>query len=366
MVNSLKGTTKIFADVIEDEALNQIEEIKKHPMFKNETIRIMPDVHAGYGCVIGFTSTNSSRIIIPNLIGVDIGCGMLTINMGNIDINLQKLDKFICDNVPNGFNINDSINFNINSSFRTDVSMVCKNINDIDKYEYHLKSIGTLGGGNHFIEISIDKNNNKYLIIHSGSRNLGHKIASYYQNIANEKCNYPNKDLRYLENEDAKNYIKDMKTAQKFATLNRQLIANKILEFLDIKDYKSFETIHNYIDKNNIIRKGAISAKKNEIVLIPINMRDGSILASGKGNKDYNYSAPHGAGRLMSRTKAKHNINLDEFQKQMDNIYTSSVCKATLDEAPDAYKPIDGIINNISDTVEVIDILKPIYNFKAH
>lgn len=358
---------KVFTNIIENEALEQLKEIKKHPMFQNETIRIMPDVHAGMGCVIGFTSTNNTDKIIPNLIGVDIGCGMLTVELGNIDIDLAQLDNFIYNNIKSGFNINTDIQLGITDTEKEKIKSVCNNINDIEKYEYHLKSIGTLGGGNHFIEVSIDKENNKYLIIHSGSRNFGHKIASYYQNIANEKCDYINKDLRYLENEDAKNYLSDMKIAQEFASLSRKIMATKIVtEGLNIKSFNYFQTIHNYIDDNNIIRKGAISAKKDEIILIPVNMKDGSILAKGKGNKDWNESAPHGAGRLMSRTKAKHNIDLEHFKNQMQGIYTSSVCKSTLDEAPDAYKSIDSIINNISETADIIDVLKPIYNFKAH
>lgn len=356
---------KIFTDNIEDEALKQVDNIRKHPIFRDETIRIMPDVHAGTGCVIGFTATNSSKKIIPNLIGVDIGCGMLMVKLGNVDFDLELLDSYIDSNIPSGHNINEGILSN-NIDLLSEVKKVCNRIEQLEKLDYHYKSLGTLGGGNHFIEVSTDKENNKYLIIHSGSRNFGHRIASFYQNIAETKCDYENIDLRYLCGEDAIDYYSDMKIAQEFASENRIVIASRILQHLKIQPINTVETIHNYISEDNTIRKGAISAQKGEMVLIPINMRDGSILAKGKGNKDWNCSAPHGAGRLMSRNKAKKELSLNDFNNSMRGIYTTSVRETTLDEAPMAYKSIDSIIDNILDTVDIIDILKPIYNFKAH
>lgn len=362
------NTARVYAEIVEETAMSQIYNIVSHPIFENESIAIMPDCHAGSGCVIGFTATNNSDKIIPNLIGVDIGCGMLTVNLGNIDIDLEKLDNYIRNNIPHDSSVNN--NDKLCPQWMKDkIDIVCKNIGE-DRNQYHYSSIGSLGGGNHFIEVSIDKSDNKYLIIHSGSRNFGHRIATYYQKVAENKCIIKDipKELRYLEGKDSENYLNGMKVAQIFASLNRNTIAKKIVEYLDISEKFCdifFETIHNYIDEYNIIRKGAISARQGETVLIPINMRDGSILATGKGNLHYNYSAPHGAGRLMSRGQAKKELSMDEFKNTMDGIYSSSVKESTLDEAPMAYKTIDDIINNIGETVDIIDVLKPIYNFKA-
>jgi len=401
-INGKYTDANIYTDNIESEALSQVYEIISHPTFKDESVKIMPDVHAGKGCVIGFTATNKSCTIIPNLIGVDIGCGMKTVNLGNIDLDLVELDRFIRHKIPHGCSVNSKISKLVDNEMTSDIKKVCDMIgDDWEKFDYHLRSIGSLGGGNHFIEISVDKDNNKYLIIHSGSRNFGHRIATYFQKLAIQSCksksavysdlinklrgglrvddNDPrikeikdaniyqvDKQLTFLEGADYANYMFCMRVAQRMAVQNRDIIAKRILEELNITPVSEFETIHNYIDDNDIIRKGAVSAKKDEILLIPMNMRDGSILAKGKGNADWNNSAPHGAGRLMSRSKAKAELNLDNFHKQMQDIYTTSVGQNTLDEAPDAYKPMQEILDNIGDTVEIIDILKPIHNFKAH
>lgn len=421
---------KVFTDDIEQEAINQINELLDQDAFKDSKIRIMPDVHAGKGCVIGFTG-NLGNKVIPNIVGVDIGCGMLCVELGNIDLDLEKLDKIIREYVPSGFEVHDERKY----KFLELQDLKCyRELKDTKRLE---RSIGTLGGGNHFIEIDIDEDNNKYLVIHTGSRNLGKQVAEYYQELANQLCNYNigeykekqqeliktykeqdrkqeiqsalmklkeeykidhkkiPKDLAYLEGQYREDYLHDMKICQEFAKDNRLCIAKQILcnyfqlpyyegyksvrlrkkamstcdwytQDMIERDFWYFETIHNYISfEDNIVRKGAISAKKGEKVLIPMNMRDGCIIGVGKGNDDWNQSAPHGAGRIMSRMKAKETFNLDEYKESMKDIYTTSVNEDTIDEAPFVYKPMQEIIDNISDTVDIIKIIKPIYNFKA-
>ena len=395
---------KIFTDDIEQEAVNQINELLNQEAFKDSKIRIMPDVHAGKGCVIGFTGNLGDKVI-PNIVGVDIGCGMLCVELGNIDLDLERLDKIIREYVPSGFEVHDERKY----KFLELQDLKCyRELKDTKRLE---RSIGTLGGGNHFIEIDIDENNNKYLVIHTGSRNLGKQVAEYYQELANQLCNYNigeykekqqeliktykehdrkqeiqsaliklkeeykidhkkiPKDLAYLEGQYRKDYLHDMKICQEFASFNRKNIAIEIMKHLNCAlsfPGNNFETIHNYISfEDNIVRKGAISAKKDEMVLIPMNMRDGCIIGVGKGNDDWNQSAPHGAGRIMSRMKAKETFNLDEYKESMKDIYTTSINENTIDEAPFVYKPMQEIIDNIGDTVDIIKIIKPIYNFKA-
>lgn len=391
---------KIFTENIEPEALNQIYTLIKQPAFEDCKVRIMPDVHAGAGCVIGFTADLGDKVI-PNIVGVDIGCGMLTVELGKIDIDFEELDKAIRKRVPSGKNVHDG------RVVRFDElqDLYCyRELKDTKRLE---RSIGTLGGGNHFIEIDTDTEGNKYLIIHSGSRNLGKQVAEHYQKLAIEimqgkdklfemqekliadykaqgkrkeiekaikelhrKFN-PNplgipKELCYLTGKYREWYLHDMQICQKFAVKNREEIARAILNEMGLRSVSSFETIHNYIEfGSNMVRKGAISAKENEMLLIPINMRDGCIIGIGKGNEDWNCSAPHGAGRIMSRSKAKEMVSLDEFRQSMEGIYTTSVNQSTIDESPMVYKPIDEIVNNIENTVEIVKIIKPIYNFKA-
>ena len=394
---------KIFTENIEEEAKEQINLLLNQEPFKDCKVRIMPDVHAGKGCVIGFTANLGDKVI-PNIVGVDIGCGMLCVELGNIDLDLEKIDKVINENIPAGRNIREQklINFDkINDLY------CLRELKETKKFN---RSIGTLGGGNHFIEIDIDEDNNKYLVIHTGSRNLGKQVADYYQDLPIQLCsgkeemfkrkeeiittykeqgrkseiqkalkelekeykqnkpNLPN-ELCYLEGKYREMYLHDMKICQEYASENRTNIANQIIEkYFDIKFYEfdGFETIHNYISfEDNIVRKGAIRARKGERVIIPINMRDGSIIAIGKGNEDWNNSAPHGAGRLMSRKKAKEMFKLEEFKESMKDIYSTSVVEETIDEAPFVYKPMQEIIENIKDTVEIEKIIKPIYNFKA-
>lgn len=392
---------KIFTDNIEPEALNQIYTLIKQPAFVDCKVRIMPDVHAGKGCVIGFTADLGEKVI-PNIVGVDIGCGMLTAEIGKIDIDFEKLDNIIRKNIPFGRTVRD-----YEVSFPEMEQLHCKD--SLKNMNWLKCSLGTLGGGNHFIEVDEDSDGVKYLVIHTGSRNLGKQVAEIYQQIAIEsmqgvpklkeesdrlieeykrngrqkeiqkalselkrkwkpdKLNIP-KELCYLTDENRDNYLHDMKICQKFALTNRQMIKDIIFDGMRWKmnDVDMFQTIHNYIDhETNIVRKGAISARAGEKVLIPINMRDGCIIGIGKGNDDWNQSAPHGAGRIMSRSKAKEMVSLEEFRQSMDGIYTTSVNVSTLDESPMVYKPIDEIISNIKDTVDILKIIKPIYNFKA-
>ena len=392
---------KIFTNNIEQEAIEQINLLLEQEPFKNCKVRIMPDVHAGKGCVIGFTADLGNKVI-PNIVGVDIGCGMLCVELGKLDIDLQKFDEIVNKYIPAGRNIREHKIRN----FESINELYClRELKESKKFE---RAIGTLGGGNHFIELDIDDNGNKYLVIHTGSRNMGNQVANYYQNIAIELCSgkeemykrkeqiikeykeqgrkseiqkalkelekeYKNnqlnlpKELCYLEGKYREMYLHDMRICQYYAEINRAEIAKTILKEYGIYNNQNyFETIHNYINfEDNIVRKGAISARKREKVLIPINMRDGSIIAVGKGNKDWNNSAPHGAGRLMSRTKAKEMFNIEEFKESMKGIYSTSVVKETIDEAPFVYKPMQEIIENIKDTVDIERIIKPIYNFKA-
>lgn len=396
---------KIFTENIEPEALNQIYTLVKQPAFADCKVRIMPDVHAGAGCVIGFTADLGDKVI-PNIVGVDIGCGMLTVELGNIEIDLAQIDTIIRKYVPSGRNVHEGRNVR----FEELQQLRCfRELKDTKRLE---RSIGTLGGGNHFIEIDTDSEGVKYLIIHSGSRNLGKQVAEYYQKLAVEIMSgkdelyamqekliaeykaqgrkaeiqkaiaelhrkfHPNplgipKELCYLTGKYREDYLHDMKICQHFAAINRYEIANAIVGNLfgaDIAYWSlpMFETIHNYIEfGSNMVRKGAISAKAGEKLLIPINMRDGCIIGIGKGNEDWNCSAPHGAGRIMSRSKAKELVSLEEFEDSMKGIFTTSVGQSTIDEAPMVYKPMDEIIQNIADTVDILKIVKPIYNFKA-
>jgi len=391
---------KIFTDNIEEKAIEQIDLLLEQEAFKNSKIRIMPDVHSGKGCVIGFTGDLGDKVI-PNIVGVDIGCGMFCANLGKIKIDLKTLDDFINTNIPSGMKVNEIkiADFDLKKLY-------C--YNKLKNIEWIENSIGSLGGGNHFIEIDVSDDGDNYLVIHSGSRNLGVQVANYYQDLADQICNhdllgYENKikevlktykklgkekeiqatlvalkkeqkenenkipyELAYLEDKQREEYLHDMKLCQEFAVLNRYTIAKNIANYMGWNLDNYFESIHNYISfEDNIVRKGAISAKKGKEVIIPINMRDGCIIGIGKGNEDWNNSAPHGAGRIMSRAKAKETIDLEEYKKCMGNIYTTSVTEETKDEAPFAYKPIEEILEHIVPTVEVTKIIKPIYNFKA-
>lgn len=386
---------KIFTDYIEQKALEQVETLCRQPAFADCKVRIMPDVHAGAGCVIGFTADLGKKVI-PNVVGVDIGCGMLTVALGKIDIDFNELDRVIRQFIPCGMNVHEDARFDI-----SDLGLICDL--KLKEKDWLNKSLGTLGGGNHFIEIDADENGNKYLVIHSGSRNLGKQVCDIYQEQAVRSCsqykrddviknailalkaagreseieetirnikadvrfaNVP-KELCYLDGQAREDYLHDMKACQFFAFLNRGVMSRIIIESMGWENAATFETVHNYIGDDNIVRKGAIAAYKGQRVLIPMNMRDGCIIGIGKGNEDWNNSAPHGAGRIMSRKQAKSTISLNEYKSSMDGVYSTCIDESTLDESPMAYKPMDDILRYIEPTVEIERIIKPIYNFKA-
>jgi tRNA-splicing ligase RtcB (3'-phosphate/5'-hydroxy nucleic acid ligase) len=394
---------KVFTNNIEESAISQIINLLNQDFVENAKIRIMSDVHNGAGCVIGFTADLGNKIV-PNLIGVDISCGMEVVELKHINLDLEKLDSIIHNYIPAGR----EVHRNIVKKFNKTQDLFCaRELKDTTRIDH---SVGTLGGGNHMIEVAKDDRDEYYLVIHSGSRNLGKQVAEYYQKLAIESCkglgdwntlktdlidklklegkksqiqfeinklekkfkntqpNYP-EDLCFLEGKSRDDYLHDMTLCQEYATLNRKTMAKIILKEMfhkDLSEFDGFETIHNYIDfKDNIIRKGAVSAYSGEQLIIPINMRDGSILATGKGNPDWNNSAPHGAGRLMGRNEAKRSLSMQEFADTMKDVYSTTVNNSTLDEAPMAYKPIQEIIDNIQDTVTIDKIIKPVYNFKA-
>ncbi|MGG0667813.1 RtcB family protein [Lederbergia citrisecunda] len=382
---------KIYTNNPLDTAIEQIKELCDQPFMNDLKVRIMPDYHAGKGCVIGTTITIKDKVA-PNLVGVDVGCGILTVQLKEKEIDFAKLDKVIREHVPSGQQIHQEL----------------RSVETVDYDEFKAKSLlskdkinmslGTLGGGNHFIEVSTDDEDNKYLTIHTGSRYVGAKIVDHYQKVAYRelkkfdatevieklkaegrgseisetlkqmKAQLPNikKELAYVEGKYFDDYIHDMKLAQQYARDNRQEIASIILSQMNLTIEDSFDTIHNYIDTDNmILRKGAVSAQKGERLIIPINMRDGSIIAVGKGNPDWNYSAPHGAGRVFSRTQAKKNLKLEAFKETMKDVWSTSVGEDTLDEAPMAYKSMEEIMSQIGETVDVVKVIKPVYNFKA-
>jgi RNA-splicing ligase RtcB len=329
----------------------------------------MPDIHAGKGCVIGYTADLGDRVV-PNLIGLDIGCGILSINLGKIDISYDRLDKFIRRSIPCGFERNRTFDADAYpETFLHDLGQACDRL-DI-KFPEHVKGIGSLGGGNHFIEVASDSRKNKWLLIHSGSRNFGLQVATWHQNRALQSCSEKGidipRDFAFLEGDAREDYFRDMKIAQQYASLNRQEMGKRLLMFLDVKQpVEQFETVHNYINfTDGIIRKGAISAHAGEKMIIPLNMRDGSIIGLGKGNSEWNYSAPHGAGRRLSRNQAKKQIDMDDFRKSMKHIWTSTVSEKTKDEAPMAYKPKKEILACLGETTEITETLIPVFNFKA-
>ncbi len=370
---TMKGrynTADIMIDTIDDTTRVQIQGFLDHPAFSDSKIVIMPDCHAGKGAVIGLTMTINDWII-PNVIGVDIGCGMLTnIISGQHQLSLTDLDDFIKDKIPAGFRTNDQVE---NHGLLTEeVSEVCSRIGlDAEKA---LKSIGSLGGGNHFIEVGMNSQLFPCVTIHSGSRGFGKCVADFYQKKAIEyqaanSFGVFDKDLAALpiDHSDGMDYLHDMAVAQRFASRNREVMMKRITDFMDEDILHKIESVHNFIGDDNIIRKGATPARQGELVIIPFNMRDGLVLCTGKGNATYNYSAPHGAGRVLSRTQAKKQLVLEEFQNQMDaaSVFTTTANIDTIDEAPEAYKDKDLILANISSTVDVVDFVRPVYNFKS-
>lgn len=390
------NTAICYAKVVEEEAIEQIRRMCDYEFTQGSAIRIMPDVHAGKGCTIGTTMTVTDKAV-PNIVGVDIGCGMYTVNLGKKEIDFEKLDE-AAHYIPSGRNVWEG------RQERFDLTQL-RCYRSLKNSKWLERSLGTLGGGNHFIEVDQAQDGTKYLVIHSGSRNLGKQVAEIYQQLAidlnkgietylqerdeiirtykeqgrkseiqaalkaiewsKREATMP-EDLCYLYGTYFEDYLHDVEICQHFARRNREKMAEILLDRTGMAGTDAFHTIHNYIDTEEmILRKGAIAAHKGEKVLIPINMRDGSVLAVGKGNPEWNYSAPHGAGRVMSRKKAKESLNMEEYQKTMAGIYTTSINEATLDEAPMAYKSLEDIIDVIKESVDVIDIMKPIYNFKA-
>ena len=398
-VREIKGqfnTAICYAKVIGDNAVEQIRQLCDCEFSAGSRIRIMPDVHAGKGCTIGTTMTVTDKAV-PNLVGVDIGCGMYTVELGNVELDLPKLDE-IAHFIPSGKRVWDGRQ----EHFDLTELRCYRHLKDSKRLE---RSLGTLDGGNHFIEVDRATDGTNYLVIHSGSRNLGKQVAEYYQQLAidlnhgkeeyfqkkdaliaeykatgrrseiqgalkalrwtERKVDVPD-ELCFLYGTYLEDYLHDVELCQRFATRNRELMAEIILFRLGLEQRDAFHTVHNYIDTNEmILRKGAVAAHEGEKLLIPINMRDGSVLAVGKGNPEWNFSAPHGAGRILSRTDARAKLDLAAYEKAMEGIYTTSVSQATIDEAPMAYKSMADILDVIRESVNVIDVIKPIYNFKA-
>ena len=393
---------KVFTDNVEDSAIGLIMSLLNQEYAKDSRIRIMSDVHSGKGCVIGTTMTLKDKVV-PNLVGCDIGCGMTAVKLKEKRIDLPKLDSVIRKYVPSGFEVHEEpiCNYSPIGDLRC-----AKDVN----MDRAMKSLGTLGGGNHFIEVDKDKEDNLWLVVHTGSRHLGIEVCDYYQHLGYTKLKEKEvggtlkekseelirklkeegrekeiskalsklKDeyksthidipqaLSYVEGKDFEDYLYDMNLVQQHAVANRMTIVRQIIKNMKLHVEDEFTTIHNYIDvENMILRKGSVSAQKGERLLIPMNMRDGSLICIGKGNEDWNYSAPHGAGRLMSRSQAKETVSMNEFKNSMKGIYTTCIDRSTIDESPMAYKKMQEIIDNIGDTVEIVDIIKPIYNYKA-
>jgi len=391
---------KVYTDIVDNATISQLTNLLNQECMSGLNIRIMSDCHAGSGCVVGTTMTLKDRVI-PNLVGVDIGCGMRVIKLKEKRIDLPALDSVIRKYVPSGFGVHEEA---IAESGADKLIASGTNI------ERAMKSLGTLGGGNHFIEVDRADDGSLYLVIHTGSRHLGIEVCKYYQDLAFQKLKEKDAggslrekskdlvarykaegrkkeiskaleklkaehnatnvsvchELAYVEGLDFLDYIHDMKITQEHAVINRATIAKQIMKHAKLHAEDEFETIHNYIDTDAmILRKGAVSAKAGEKLIIPLNMRDGALICIGKGNHDWNCSAPHGAGRIMSRSEAKENVSMSEYKKSMEGIFTTCVNRGTIDESPMAYKPAQAIIDNISETVEITDHIMPIYNFKA-
>jgi len=411
-VNGKFGKAIVYTNLVDDNSIAQVKELLDQPFVEGQKVRMMPDIHAGKGCVVGTTMTVTDKIC-PNLIGVDIGCGMLAVKIDRKDIDFDLLDTVIRRYIPCGTNVhpNDDLYYNEYGWDTCQISLeklYCMSHVDLDRAR---RSIGTLGGGNHFIELDEDENGDIWLVIHSGSRHLGVEVAKYYQNQAIKSLHKLTKDvvnrlvkqmkdegreseiqstieamktdtekvpddLCWCEGELFDKYVYDMATVQDFASINREVMAKIICKHMNWKvnwddcdvwnGREIIETIHNYLDTDNMImRKGAVAAYKGLHLIIPMNMRDGSLICVGKGNPAWNYSAPHGAGRVMSRMQAKKQLNLDDYRDTMKNVWSTSVNTSTIDEAPMAYKPMESIIENIKTTVDIVSVIKPIYNFKA-
>ncbi|MBQ6477848.1 MAG: RtcB family protein [Erysipelotrichaceae bacterium] len=387
----------VYTSNVEETALQQLQALCDMEIYKDSRIRIMPDVHAGAGCTIGTTMTLHGAVT-PNMVGVDIGCGMETVMIKEKEIDLEKLDRLIHEQIPSGINVRKKKH--VNADQVRVFNLRC--ISRLEHLEKELKAIGSLGGGNHFIEVDKDEKGTLYIVIHSGSRHLGKEVAEIYQRLAWQQINGVTKEeiqkridelksqgrsgeisamledikkeaktdipkeMAYVSGSLFKDYIHDMKIMQEFADINRKTMMQIIVEGMGLTVTDQFTTVHNYIDTENmILRKGSVSAQKGEKLLIPINMRDGSLICIGKGNPEWNCSAPHGAGRIMSRNEAFRSLSVEEFERQMEGIYSTTVNRNTLDESPMAYKDMKDIVENITPTAQIIQTVKPIYNFKA-
>lgn len=403
-LNGKNGQALVYTDLIEETAIGQIIQMLNHPITEHTEVRIMPDVHAGKGATIGTTiqlsDDKSLWKVSPNITGVDLGCGMMSYRLYDKHLDLPKIDDAISKHVPSGHSVHQK------APSPNEIERLLEGLTfDLKKPQHILNSLGTLGGGNHFIEVAQDDEGYYWLTVHSGSRNLGVQVATHHQNKAIRLLNdgqdgrkalidrlkrdglahlieqelqkqkqaddpYANRpDLAYLSDSDLDDYLSDVKIAQTFAHLNRKAMLDNIVKHagLSIDPSQTFDSVHNYIDvEKGIIRKGATDASEGLRLIIPLNMRDGSLICVGKGNTDWNFSAPHGAGRILSRSQAKKELSIDQYVAQMENVYTTSVGAETLDEAPNAYKPMDAIIDNIGDTVDILHHIKPVYNYKAH
>lgn len=365
-ISGNQTTAKVFTKNIDNNTINQIKTICSHPVFRDLPIRIMPDTHYGKNVPVGFSAPiGRNGEIIPSLISGDIGCGMLCceIDTNGEKIDFNHLDKVIRTYIATSHPKIPTTRNNSMKSIKKDLDNLCHSKLNVST-DKMASGLGTLGEGNHFIEIDENKEGKVFLVVHSGSRNFGQKVYAHHHNIATQQNPYEIPELSYLTGDEAKEYLQDMRIAQKYAQLNRRIIADEIIKQMGWKEISSFESEHNYIGDDNIIRKGAISANSGQKVIIPLNMRDGALIAIGKGNKDWNNSAPHGAGRKLSREQAAKEIQLQDYEKSMNGIYTTCVCQETLDESPFAYKNSDDIESEITPTVQVVDKITPKFNFK--
>lgn len=394
------ATAKVFTHNIEQQAMDHIQQFVDNEITDGAKVRIMPDVHEGKGAVIGTTIDINSMDypkVCPNVVGVDIGCGIMAYKIENKNIDLNKLDKVVHNRVPAGHNVHGGYQWNTLFDYLIDNITFFDEMGS-EKQDRIFRSLGTLGSGNHFVELDRDENGDYWLLVHSGSRNLGVQVATYHQKIAEKniqrkdfdkvidqlkqegrykeiqstinkmKQNNPviNKELAYLEGNQLDDYLNDMYSTYLYAVQSRKNMLLEIVQSMDFKILDSFDSVHNIIGADKIIRKGATQAKKGQRLIIPLNMKDGSLICEGLGNADWNYSTPHGAGRVMSRTQARKKLNIDQYKNEMNDVYTTCVNEETIDEAPEVYKSAREIIDNIGNTAKVIHRLKPIYNFKGY
>ncbi|MBQ9085366.1 MAG: RtcB family protein [Clostridia bacterium] len=364
----------IYSDICESEALSQLYDLCNHPIFEGARIRIMPDVHAGAGCTVGTTICMERKAVIPSIVGADIGCGVYTVIFESGEIDYKALDDFIISNIPCGMAIRNSVHPRMSNELKREIRNLCEALKMYRSEQSFIRSCGSLGGGNHYIEVGLNEDGRYSLSIHTGSRGLGKCVAEYFSDKAKAYIDERgitgiNRNMPYLEDEGYFEYVRWMQVCQSMAAASRRLIAGDILAHLGARPIESFDTVHNYIEMHReggiTIRKGSVSAKSGEKLAIPLNMRDGVLIARGRGNEEWNFSAPHGAGRLMSRAEAKATISLDKYREVMAGIESWSVVKETVDESPMAYKPASLIMEQVRDTVDILSLVRPRYNFKA-